>query len=198
LALYLSKMLALHVAPNVLGLSGAALLTPPAARHADAVTANSTAADATAADATACEACRRSVLFDRRQASKLCRGLVGLTGVGSLYQNGLHEAPLPSEAHFPPTQAWRATLTSSAARVLYAPRPQGAGEGSAHLSRGGATVPMPKQARSHQGAPRGSPEKWSPRAKIAATSQQPVHFGRSWLPWSYTLQRPVFASPLPQ
>ena len=43
------------------------------------------------------------------------------------------------------------------------PRPQGAGEGSAHLARGGAAVPMPKQAQSHQGAPREYPEKNGPR-----------------------------------
>ena len=43
------------------------------------------------------------------------------------------------------------------------PRPQGAGEGSSNLARGGTAVPMPKQAQSHQGAPREYPEKNGPR-----------------------------------
>jgi hypothetical protein len=63
----------------------------------------------------------------------------------------------------PPTQAWRAILTFSATRMHPLPRPQGAGEGSAHLARGGAAVPMPKRAQSHQGAPRAYPEKNGPR-----------------------------------
>jgi hypothetical protein len=45
------------------------------------------------------------------------------------------------------------------------PRPQGAGEGSDHLARGGAAVLMPKQARGATRAPPGSTrKKWSPRA----------------------------------
>ena len=76
--------------------------------------------------------------------------------------NGLHESLLPSEAH----SATDAGLESNIDLFSYThplPRPQGAGEGSSNLARGGTAVPMPKQAQSHQGAPREYPEKNGPR-----------------------------------
>ena len=68
---------------------------------------------------------------------------------------------MQSEAH----SATDAGLESNIDLFSYTyplPRPQGAGEGSANPARAGAAVPMPKQAQSHQGAPREYPEKMAP------------------------------------
>jgi hypothetical protein len=89
----------------------------------------------------------------------------------------LHESSLPSEAH----SATDADLESNIDLFSYTyplPRPQGAGEGSAHLARGGAAVPMPKQAQSHQGAPREYPEKNGPRGLRALLYLSVV--GKAW------------------
>jgi hypothetical protein len=80
----------------------------------------------------------------------------------------------------PPTQAWRAILTFSATRVLYRTRRAQGRAAPIHLARGGAAVPMPKQAQSHHGAPREYPEKNGPRGLALGRQMGPEPANGPW------------------